>query len=248
MSASSAQTLRDPSRPVRPRPLAPRVGWFRLGFALALGLLTTVGVAWGLAAVERPMSVFADPGAGRLGDGVPCWRVRTWAFVGYTTQTCSPIYNEGEARAERAYPGTIQSWSMAAAPPTDATIAPGADRSYQWFSESAAGWPMRAFKGTTRYDGRANRSVSPNYAIEAHGQWSVTLGGHDYTLPVQPIWAGLIGNTLLAGAGWWVLMLIPGRLRRWRRRRAGRCEQCGYGREGLAAGAVCPECGAVNPP
>jgi rubrerythrin len=29
-----------------------------------------------------------------------------------------------------------------------------------------------------------------------------------------------------------------------RRSRAGRCPLCNYNREGLASGAVCPECGA----
>jgi hypothetical protein len=31
--------------------------------------------------------------------------------------------------------------------------------------------------------------------------------------------------------------------RRWRLRRAGCCERCGYDRRGLGAGAACPECG-----
>lgn len=45
--------------------------------------------------------------------------------------------------------------------------------------------------------------------------------------------AGLPGAVV--GVAWW-----------WRRRRGGRggCEGCGYSREGLPEGAVCPECGA----
>ena len=39
-----------------------------------------------------------------------------------------------------------------------------------------------------------------------------------------------------------MLVLIRGPMRRWRRRRRGRCIRCGYSLEGNVSG-VCPECG-----
>lgn len=64
------------------------------------------------------------------------------------------------------------------------------------------------------------------------------LGG----IPFLPAWPGLLLNmassgTAVSAAVWGV----PG-FRRWKRRRAGRCEQCAYDRAGLR-GAPCPECG-----
>ncbi|HVU64866.1 MAG TPA: hypothetical protein VHC70_12875, partial [Phycisphaerales bacterium] len=63
--------------------------------------------------------------------------------------------------------------------------------------------------------------------------------------PVMPIWSGLALNTLFYGTIAWGLLFLPGTVRRWRRRRGGRCVKCGYDRAGLAAGAPCPECGAA---
>jgi hypothetical protein len=63
-------------------------------------------------------------------------------------------------------------------------------------------------------------------------------------LPIAPIWSGLALNTIFYGMMAWGLLFLPGTLRRWRRRRGGRCVKCGYNRGGLAMGAACPECGA----
>lgn len=241
MAARAQPRFREHAGSARPWPIV------RVAVALGLGLLTTLGVTWYFASRERAMSVFADPGTGRVGEGVPCWRVRTWAFVGYTTQNCSPVYTEGEARVERPYPGAIQAWSMAAAPPAPDLLNGAGDRDYVWFGETAAGWPFKALRGWVKYDGRADRSQHPNYAVEEHGWWAFTLRGRDFRLPVQPVWSGLLGNTLLAGLAWWVVLLAPGVARRGLRRVRGRCVGCGYSREGLGEGQACPECGRSSP-
>jgi hypothetical protein len=54
-----------------------------------------------------------------------------------------------------------------------------------------------------------------------------------------PIWS-LAAAVLLAGGGAWFLDVCARR-----RERAGRCPKCRYDRTGLAAGVVCPECGAT---
>lgn len=69
------------------------------------------------------------------------------------------------------------------------------------------------------------------------------IGGY---LPITPIWSGLAVDTLFYGAIAWGLLFVPRAVRRWRRRRGGRCVKCGYDRTGLAAGAACPECGASS--
>ena len=55
-------------------------------------------------------------------------------------------------------------------------------------------------------------------------------------LPVRPLPFGFTANTLFYAAILW----SPGALKRWRRRRNGKCEECAYQLEGLT---TCPECG-----
>jgi hypothetical protein len=59
-------------------------------------------------------------------------------------------------------------------------------------------------------------------------------------LPTVPLIPGFAVDTALYASGLLLLAAIPGRVRRWRRRRRGACLACGYASGGLA---VCPECG-----
>ena len=65
----------------------------------------------------------------------------------------------------------------------------------------------------------------------------------DRSLPVLPMWPGLLANTAFYGGAWGVVIGGPILLRRWLRARRGGCPQCGYSREGLKVDAPCPECG-----
>lgn len=71
-----------------------------------------------------------------------------------------------------------------------------------------------------------------------------------WTLPIWPIWPGLIVNTLAAiPLSLGVLWLAAALLTRVRARRPGCCPHCGYSRTGIAPTVVCPECGqALGPP
>jgi len=62
-------------------------------------------------------------------------------------------------------------------------------------------------------------------------------------LPYRPIWTGAVLNTLLFASVVWLILFLPGVVRRMERRRLGRCEVCGYDLRGAGHG-VCPECGA----
>ncbi len=65
----------------------------------------------------------------------------------------------------------------------------------------------------------------------------------DKYLPVRPLVAGFVIDTLFYATIAFVVLFAPGGLRRVHRRRRGRCISCGYDRQGLALGAICPECG-----
>jgi hypothetical protein len=63
-------------------------------------------------------------------------------------------------------------------------------------------------------------------------------------LPVRPIWPGFAINTIFYAAALWVVFLIPGSVKRFRRRRRGLCIHCGYDLRGQPANShKCPECG-----
>jgi hypothetical protein len=69
--------------------------------------------------------------------------------------------------------------------------------------------------------------------------------GHLNHLPIRPIWPGFAINTLFYAAILWLLLALPGALRRWRRIKRGLCPACAYP---VGASALCTECGKpVNP-
>lgn len=67
-------------------------------------------------------------------------------------------------------------------------------------------------------------------------------------LPLRPIWLGLTLNTLLLSLFWWTGLSCVARWRRRRARRRGVCYECRYDLKGLPPGAPCPECGAGQHP
>lgn len=69
-------------------------------------------------------------------------------------------------------------------------------------------------------------------------------GGQAWLLAYRPLWPGLAANSVVFGAGWWVVISTTGYFRRVARRRRGLCPACGYSLTGLATGTRCPECGA----
>ncbi len=66
----------------------------------------------------------------------------------------------------------------------------------------------------------------------------------DNFIPIVPLTAGFIGNTLLYASLPATLIVIPALLIRRRRAKVGECVKCRYPVTGLA---ICPECGTANP-
>lgn len=61
--------------------------------------------------------------------------------------------------------------------------------------------------------------------------------------PTRIYWPGMLANTGLYGAAWFVLLLMPFSIRSVRRRMRRRCVGCGY--DVSASPDQCPECGRV---
>jgi len=78
------------------------------------------------------------------------------------------------------------------------------------------------------------------------GDWrpAVFLKGGGAKLLYMPLWI-----PFFLFAGYPTIAFIRGPVRRWRRRRTGLCQKCGYDLTGNVSG-VCPECGfrVLSPP
>ena len=64
-------------------------------------------------------------------------------------------------------------------------------------------------------------------------------------IPLRPIWPGFAVNTVFYAAILWLIIPGPFVLRRFIRRRRGRCPDCGYPMVGKSP--VCTECGMALP-
>lgn len=125
-----------------------------------------------------------------------------------------------------------------------------------FIARESAGWPFLALRSTVRADRGASEeeaaAAPPTPSIGESIRGAIKL---PWRLPGSPPWApagiilpveprpGLLANTILYGALWFVILLIPRAIRRRIRRARGRCPKCGYSLTGQSAPG-CPECGA----
>ncbi len=128
-----------------------------------------------------------------------------------------------------------------------------------------SGWPLPAFSvgSYTAFfvapDATQQRSHTPALSLHGGAQvlpWidrrhqpasAAPLNSNPldrFALPLLPLWPGFAINTAFYALLLFGALRTPGVVRRTLRRRRGRCVGCGYSRDGLDAGAACPECGA----
>jgi hypothetical protein len=110
----------------------------------------------------------------------------------------------------------------------------------------AYGWPFPAF-GEARW----RSSLMGQEETAGALPWRKPVPGDqrgalDGTLPLSPIWVGLIADAALGAALIWASIFLFRHLRVLIRRRRGACERCNYDLSGL--GSVCPECGFHSAP
>lgn len=91
-------------------------------------------------------------------------------------------------------------------------------------------YPMHESKG--RHDSHYSSFVSDKFILWRRARES--------NLPLMPLWFGFAVDTAIYGGGMWLIFAFPSIVRRWRRRRRGLCQACGYP---IGVNPVCVECG-----
>lgn len=105
------------------------------------------------------------------------------------------------------------------------------------------GWPMRSLRYAMVRDFEPDTGLFID--TERHVLKLTLPGGEVMRVGYAPIWCGLLVNSSVFGAAWFVLMFVPGYLRRELRVRGGRCVICGYDLCETPRGLPCPECGSA---
>lgn len=196
-----------------------------VALCLALGLVTTVAVAWaciagGVRIVIRP----ADTAWVRHdGVGYKVLWSREFGQVQYSVVPAKDRSAERDWLSPSDFPAWI-AWPDAHDCATTRTV--------------AAGWPrlcLFGYWGVTRdreWVSQGLLQTRPGHRLAERG-----------AVPVLPLPGAALNVAVFTTVFWFGLLVVPGRVRRSRRRAKGRCAGCGYDRAGLAVDAACPECG-----
>lgn len=138
----------------------------------------------------------------------------------------------------------------------EATSQPGDSTKPGYFNESltrtTVGWPWPAlrcedYEATHAHGGTGYMVAKTPKASLRGGLVFVSPSRNPFldrfALPLLPLWPGFLLNTFFYALLLFALIRTPRVLRRAVRRRGGRCDRCGYDRQGLDPDAACPECG-----
>ena len=205
-----------------------------LTFALC-GALATFTVAWACA-LWAPNTPFPDPTTVSPGD-IPYPRAAP-------AEWSSPFLAQHSSSFGSSFIGAA------------AQVAPGQITTYEHVSAVGQsvfqfGWPFRALE----YEARLYMLDPPSGPPSSHpihfvgdvGEVPTSLVPSEHRLrrlPIRPICAGFIANTLFYAAILWLLIRGPFALRRFLRVRRGLCPKCAYP---MGESAVCTECGIALP-
>lgn len=219
----------------------------------ALGLVTTIVVAWALALyVERDWGTMRgfgrqlDPARGEPRGAISGARYSGPGMIEMDIE----ISNENlippgtsTPTPEEVLPGWVLDWIQARHPAGLRAYSPFQARE----AIDAFGWPMLALSSISRgefTDGwhNARSGVLELPAVVAN---SLRVKKKPPGVPCRPLSVGIVVDTLAFGAAWGMLRYGVPAMVRWLRPRAHHCWKCRYDLRGLAPDSRCPECGAA---
>ncbi len=233
------------------KPIPPTV--VRVAAAIMLGAATTVAVAWLMALYVRPhwSRGFKTDAANQLvptpplspqQNGIHLVQVSRNRRWGTDIVEVWPAWSEDLDR-RLTPPGMIH--TLVEGTSFEAEMKEKFDN-----NESACalwradGWPLLALSSEARWQSYDARGMSPVIGGIRVGPRNVVPDDGPRILPLQPIWSGLIINTILYVSLWFTLFSL-GDIRRGirsrLRRRRGQCVRCRY--QLLPEQTRCSECG-----
>ena len=245
----------------------------RILACLALGLFTTVAVAWsaalwsgtrstrtaeasiGFAPLSRPELVFA-PGESGLWARPLTERAIREGWVSFRLDLALLVHAYINHSAGRGFERCT--WTLDRSDPQRHIIRAGFPL-YALTCEASQSGTGGLAGGLYPFAARPAPST-PAFPIGNSPDWTDALpspdqlhpitdiNGHPRPLPVRPIPRGLIFDSLLFALAWSALLFAPRAIRTRLRLRRGRglCPACGYDLAGNTTG-ICPECGRAKP-
>ncbi|MGH7130639.1 MAG: hypothetical protein ACREJO_01650 [Phycisphaerales bacterium] len=215
---------------------------------LALGLLTSVAIAW--IAASTPATLDGD--AERLQARGLDSRRRTIVELSlarrttlFGTRTSCKLTGAATPVKITVFDQPLPGWARQAAEPwlTGRRITPP-DEYCDARMICATGFPFRCAQYTYTLPQSVPSAWLQTTRGVAAGAFEIARStGTPTRLPFIPIWPGLLLNTLCFATTWWLIHAIAAQARRSRRHRRNLCLNCGYPRAGLTPAAPCPECG-----
>ncbi len=227
-----------------------------------LGAATTVGVAWGIAVVgvRTLQQAEEDEFTTRCDDTGTVYWVHTSYFSPGSLELYTRIVDPDTGTADGSF---LIEWGMGVrrrlpapqeSPPIHfQPVSPPATVR----REMQFGWPLRCFWGAedAYFDGSSVHDLGRTniWRVVSTGPraklWPAFVrvgddGTRTVDVPLGVIRGPFAINTAVYASAWWSVLFGLGMARRALRRRRGLCVVCAYSRAGLAAGAVCPECGS----
>ena len=218
-------------------------------YIVTLGLVTSVGVAWALAAwlphenLLRRRNVISQPDPNRPGTFLPIYiTVHQFSRTGMIRLDWRPgLTSQSTLHADLAARSTLalrlptvnqdRTWGrlphILNLPHFDKVPAGGQD---------ARGWPFLALWCNIDEAVPVGHTVRGGIALSPRGDTT----GFARALPYLPIWRGLVLNTLIYSVAWGCVVVGVRYLRAHRRLRRGLCPRCAFP---LTGDLLCPECG-----
>lgn len=233
-----------------------------------LGAVTTVAVAWALAAwlphrdLIKLSSRLDAPGSSYSRDTVdvnaysrPGMVRREWYFhQPLAIQISTFFMPESSSRAQsdssrRAY---VMDWGrlreIQQARPAGKSGTTDDARGWPWLALYCEFEPVNPWSAVGEYTVEGGISLPISLVSTPRITGFDPFGGHNFAdvraLPYRPIWPGFLFNTAIYAAAWLLILSFLPLIRRRLRLHRNHCPRCNYDLRGLAG---CPECGWHRP-